>query len=53
MSWDDVVAKFQDCCAAAVVPPSSQCVHDVTSTARHLEWIDDATRLVRVLSPEA
>ena len=52
MSWDDVIAKFRDCCAAAVVPPGAQCVYDVTSTARHLEWVDDATRLTRVLSPE-
>jgi hypothetical protein len=52
MSWNDVVAKFEDCCSAAVVPPGGQCVRDATATARDLEWAEDATRLVRILSPD-
>ena len=51
MSWDDVVAKFEDCCAAAVEPPSPERIGDATATARHLERVEDATHIVRILSP--
>jgi 2-methylcitrate dehydratase PrpD len=53
MTWDDITAKFRDCTDAAVAPPSVAQVHEVEAMARSLETVDDATRLLRLLSPSA
>ncbi len=51
MSWDDIVAKFTDCAAASVVAPPAARVNEAAAMARNLESVDDATQLVRMLSP--
>ena len=53
MSWDDVMAKFKDCAAASVKPLTLSQLDEVEAIARDLESVDDATQLLRLLSPTA
>ncbi len=51
MTWDELAAKFADCASAAIVPPAAATVARVVTAARTLESADDATELMRALSP--
>ncbi|MCA1283772.1 MmgE/PrpD family protein [Salipiger bermudensis] len=50
MSWDDVNAKFRECCAAALHPPAPDTVARVCAMAQGLDGLDDATEILRVLT---
>jgi 2-methylcitrate dehydratase PrpD len=50
LSWDDIVRKFRDCAAAAVVPPSVERIDMAVQMAGELEHLEDATELLRVLT---
>ena len=49
LTWDDLSRKFVDCASAAVAPPAGERVEEVVRMARHLEELDDATELIRLL----
>ena len=51
MTWDDLVAKFMDCAAASINPAPAQRLEEVAAMARNLESVEDATQLLRMLSP--
>jgi 2-methylcitrate dehydratase PrpD len=50
MTWDYIFEKFRDCASFAVVPPSMDGIRKAQEMARHLEALDDATELLRVLN---
>ena len=50
MTWEGLSRKFADCAGAAVAPPAGERVEEVVRMARHLEDLDDATELIRLLS---
>ena len=49
LTWDDLSRKFVDCAGAAVTPPAGERIEEVVRMARHLEDLDDATELIRLL----
>ena len=49
LTWDDLSRKFVDCAGAAVTPPAGERVEEVVRMTRHLEDLDDATKLIRLL----
>jgi 2-methylcitrate dehydratase PrpD len=51
MSWDDVTTKFNDCASATIIPLPSATLNKVAGMARSLESLDDATQLLRLVSP--
>jgi hypothetical protein len=50
MSWDYLYQKFSDTAKLAAVPPSMEKIRKVQEMIRHLETLDDATEILRVLS---
>jgi 2-methylcitrate dehydratase PrpD len=50
MSWDYLFQKFSDTAKLAAVPPSMEKIRKVQEMVRHLETLDDATEIMRVLS---
>ena len=51
MSWDDVTTKFNDCASATIIQLPAATVNNVAAMARSLESLEDATQLLRLLSP--
>ncbi|QDL38611.1 MmgE/PrpD family protein [Rhodoferax sediminis] len=49
MDWDYLFDKFRDCASLAAVAPSAAKIRQAQEMARHLEALDDATELLRVL----
>jgi len=49
LTWDDLGRKFVGCARAAVVPPAAERTEEVLRMAQHLESLDDATELIRLL----
>lgn len=50
MGWDDIVAKFRECAAAAPNPPAPAALARAETQARTLETLADATDLIRCLA---
>jgi 2-methylcitrate dehydratase PrpD len=50
LPWEDISRKFGECASVAAVPPSVAQIAKVREMARHLESLDDATELLRVLA---
>ncbi len=50
MSWDYLYDKFRDTAKLAAVPPSMDKIRKVQEMVRHLEALDDATEVLRVLA---
>ena len=51
LSWNDIAAKFADCAGAAAKPVPADRIEKATQMARHLDALEDATELLRVLAP--
>jgi 2-methylcitrate dehydratase PrpD len=51
MNWDDIARKFEDCASVANLPGLASRVRTAQDMAHRLERIDDATELLRLLSP--
>jgi len=51
MSWDDLQSKFRDCASVAVRPFAATALSEAQALVRNLEALDDATKLLRILSP--
>ena len=49
LTWQDLARKFGDCAGATVRPPSGERISQVVAAAQHLQNLDDATDLVRLL----
>ncbi|CAM3742708.1 MmgE/PrpD family protein [Polaromonas hydrogenivorans] len=49
MSWDYLYQKFEDTAKLAAVPASMEKMRKVQEMVRHLETLDDATEVLRVL----
>ena len=50
LTWDDIGRKFAGCARAAIVPPAAERTEQVLRMAQHLEFLDDATELIRLLA---
>lgn len=50
MSWDYLYEKFQDTAKLAAVPPSMEKMRKAQEMVRHLESLDDATEVLRMLA---
>ena len=50
MNWDYIFDKFRDSAGLAAVAPSVDGITKAHEMARHLEILDDATELIRVLA---
>jgi 2-methylcitrate dehydratase PrpD len=49
MTFQDIAAKFRDCAAASVKPPSGETVAEVIEMVGRLEKLDDATLIIKML----
>jgi 2-methylcitrate dehydratase PrpD len=49
MTWQGLGRKFIACAAAAAAPPAREQVEELVHKARHLQDLDDATELIRLL----
>lgn len=50
MTWDDLYAKFAECCSVAVSPLNQQTVEHAQSLIRTLETADDVSEVMHVLA---
>ncbi|AGW90190.1 MmgE/PrpD family protein [Cupriavidus sp. DF5525] len=50
MSWEYLYEKFRDSAALAAVAPSAEGIRKAQEMVRHLEALDDATEVLRVLA---
>jgi 2-methylcitrate dehydratase PrpD len=51
MTWDAIAAKFRDCAAVAAVSLPKERIETAQAMGRQLETLNDATELLRVLTP--
>jgi len=50
MSWDYIFTKFHDAASLAAVPPSTNKITKAQEMVRHLETVEDATEVMRILA---
>jgi hypothetical protein len=50
MSWEYLFDKFRDCASLAAVKPSAAGIRQAQEVVRHLEALEDATQVLRVLA---
>lgn len=50
MTWEYLFDKFNDCASLAAVPPSIDRIRKAQELVRHLEALDDATDVIRLLA---
>lgn len=50
MSWEYLFDKFRDCASLAAVAPAPDRIRKAQEMVRHLEALDDATEVLRVLA---